>query len=81
MIYLEPMLSSIGYGQRLSAISIAFDGPTGALTALGSSEIENVANGTGPIQIPCDTKTCVSSKEGCTETPSNHCDLCLTENG
>ena len=80
-IGIDPLLASIEYGQRLSAISIAFDSPAGALTALGSSTIERIANGTALIQGPCDSQVRVSTRAGCTSTPSNYCELCLTQNG
>ncbi len=80
-IDMDSMLASIDYGQRLSAISIAFDSPAGALTALGSSTIERIANGTALLQGPCDRQVRVSTRAGCTSTPSNYCKLCLSRKG
>ena len=80
-ISIDPLLASIEHGQRLSAISIAFDSPAGALTALGSSTIRRIANGTAPIQGPCDGQVRVSTRAGCMSTPSNCCKLCLTQTG
>ena len=79
-ICIDPLLAAIEYGQRLSAISIAFDSPAGALTALGSSTIERIANGTALIQSPCDSQVRISTKAGCASKPSNCCELCLTHN-
>ena len=78
-ICIDSLLASIDYGQRLSAISIAFDSPSGALTALGSSTIECVANGTALIQGSCDSQARVSTSGSCTSTPSNCCELCLSQ--
>ena len=80
-IGIDTLLESVRYGQRLSAISIAFDGPAGALTALGSSTIENVASGDGPIRVPCANNACGSTTgAGGILPPPNHCELCLTPN-
>ena len=78
---IDSLLASIEYGQRLSAISIAFDSPAGALTALGPSTIERIANGTALIQGQCESQVRVSETAGCTSTPSHYCELCLTRNG
>ena len=78
VIDMDSLLASIEYGQRLSAISIAFDSPAGALTALGSSTIERIANGTALLPGPCNNQVRVSTRAGCTSTPSNYCNLCLT---
>ena len=79
-IGIDPLLTSIEYGQRLSAISIAFDSPSGALTALAPSTIEQLANGTAPIQSSYDSHVHVPTRVGCTSTPSNYCELCLSPN-
>ena len=78
VIDMDSLLASIEYGQRLSAISIAFDSPAGALTTLGSSTIERIANGTALLPGPCNNQVRVSTRAGCTSTPSNYCNLCLT---
>ena len=80
-IGIDPLLASIECGQRLSAISIAFDSPAGALTSLGSSTIERIANGTALVHGPCDSQVSVSTKAGCMLTPSACCELCLTQHG
>ena len=77
-IGIDPFLASIEYGQRLSAISIAFDSPSGALTTLGSSIIEQIANGTASIQGRRDSKMRAATRAGCTWPLSNYCELCLT---
>ena len=76
---LDPMSAAIAFGQKLSSISIAFDGPQGALIALGASTIERAANSTDPILVPCCADVCPSSKADSTETPSHYCALCLTK--
>ena len=48
----DRMRTSILYGQRLSAISISFEGPHGALMSLGVPMIERIARGTSPIRVP-----------------------------
>ena len=78
-IDMDSLLASIEYGQRLSAISIAFDSPAGALTALGSSTIRRVANGAALPQGSCNSQMRVSKRVGSTSTPSNYCKLCLTQ--
>ena len=75
----EPMAAAIEFGQRLSSISIAFDGPQGALTALGASTIQRAASSAGPFRAPCYADVCLSPEANCTETPSHCCELCFTE--
>ena len=80
-IGIDQLLASIEYGQRLSAISISFDSPSGALTALGTATIEQLANGTAQIQSLSDSQVRLSKRVGCTSTPSNYCELCLSKIG
>ena len=76
---LDSMPAAIEFGQKLSAISIAFDGPQGALAALGASTIKQVANCAGAIVVPDCADGHGSHEAQCTGTPSLCCELCLTE--
>ncbi len=76
---IDMMLTSIEYGQRLSAISLAFDGPNGALTALGAPIIEQVARGTSPIQVPSPLGRPARPQLNRNLRPAHYCELCLTE--
>ena len=76
---IDTMRASIGYGQRLSAISLAFDGPSGALTALGAPNIAQVARGTSPIRIPCIPDSPECSQRSRTPWTAHYCELCLTD--
>ena len=75
----DRMRASIEYGQRLSAISLAFDGPSGALTALGAPIIERVAKGTSPILVPSLPIGYEQPQRNRTPRPAHYCELCLTE--
>ena len=70
--------AALEYGQRLSAISLQFDGPSGALAALGAPAISRIASGDGPLQIPADFSTSTSEQRSRPSVPAGHCDLCLT---
>ena len=76
---LDPTIASIEYGQRLSAISISFDGPSGALHALGAAEIARAANGSGPIEDFWASRRLKSRRSSFTGNQSAYCELCLTE--
>lgn len=75
---LDALLASIEYGQRLSAISLAFHGPNGALTALGSSVIDQIARGTAPIEASSLLKQDASPRRSLPLDPNLDCELCLT---
>ena len=78
-IAIDTMRASIEYGQRLSAISLAFDGPNGALTALGALVIEQVARDTSPIQVPSPLSRPARPQRNRAPRASDYCELCLTE--
>ena len=78
LLGIDELVSSVEYGRRLSAIGIAFDGPTGALATLGSSNIERIANGDDQIQDGYDTQFQPEARPVCTAMPSNYCPLCLS---
>ena len=69
---------SIEYGQRLSAISLAFDGPQGALTALGAKAMKRMADNPGPFTSASETISHTTSNSNYTRRHLDHCDLCLT---
>ena len=77
----DPMIASIEFGQRLSATSIGFDGPKGALTALGARTIRDVAGGAAPIVFANDNQTYPSPKIDHEEARHSYCRLCLTDGG
>lgn len=70
---------SIKYGQRLSAISLAFDGPQGALTELGAKAIKRIAENPGPFEIASETSSHTTTEANYTQERLDHCDLCLTD--
>ena len=73
--------AALEYGQRLSAISLRFDGPSGTLAALGAPTIRRIASGGGPIQLPADLSTFAPEQRNQPSAPAGHCDLCLTKAG
>ena len=75
----DSMRNSVEYGQRLSAISIAFNGPGGALAVLGAQAVERMALGALPTYVPFDRERCTSHKIGRDSPPVHYCELCLTE--
>ena len=77
----DSIVDLIEYGQRLSAISIAFDGPSGALTALGAADIKRAANGIHSLPIKHYDWSCRTEGENVTGTLQDYCSLCLTERG
>ncbi len=76
---IEPIRTAIKFAQRLSSISIAFEGPQGALTALGASKIERTANDTGPISHLGCIDAHSSERVLRAETTAHCCEVCLTE--
>lgn len=76
---LDSIPTAIEFGQRLSAISIAFDGPQGALATLGVSTIKHVANCAGAILVPDCAEERGPREAQCTGAQSLCCELCLTE--
>ena len=77
----DSIVDPIEYGQRLSAISIAFDGPSGALSALGATAIKRAASGIRSFPVNHDARSCTSEGENVTVTLQDCCALCLTERG
>lgn len=76
----DTIREAIRYGQRLSAISLAFDGPGGALTALGAHVIESIARSNSPIEMPpsqCRTTQAQSDQK--LLLPAGFCELCLSD--
>lgn len=75
----ESIVDSINYGQKLSAISIAFDGPSGALTELGATTIKRAANDIHSFPRQHNGCSCMTAGDQATVTRRDYCDLCLTE--
>ena len=75
----EDMLESIEYGQRLSAISLAYDGPGGALTVLGAPIIRQIAGDSSPIQLGSPLEMPAQVHRNPTPDAAQYCELCLTE--
>ena len=69
---------SIEYGMRLSAISLAFDGPQGALKALGAKTIKRISQGPCPSKIPCIAGSDHIAVANHAHEPLHHCGVCLT---
>ena len=79
LIESDTMLAAIQYGQRLSAISLAFDGPSGALAALGAPTIKETAKGASPMLFPSETCLIESQiRRNANFQLASHCELCLT---
>lgn len=75
----DQLTNSIEYGQRLSAISLAFDGPQGALTGLGTKDIKRIAENPGPFDIAYVASSHTTAEANYTQERVDHCDLCLTD--
>lgn len=75
----DSIRKSVEYGQRLSAVSLAFDGPGGALAALGARDVERMARGVLPMHVPFDGESYTSPKIGRDSPPVHYCELCLTD--
>lgn len=75
----DDMHSSIEYGQRLSSLSLSFDGAQGALTTLGAQAIRLFANSTLPIEFPPEVATHPLLPRPKTPQAHGYCELCLTE--
>ena len=69
---------SIEYGMRLSAISLAFDGPQGALNTLGAKAIRRISQSPYPLKIPCEDGSDNTSEANQTYQRLHHCHICLT---
>lgn len=69
---------SIEYGMRLSAISLAFDGPQGALKALGAKAIKRISHSPHPCKVPYDEGAYNTATANHTRERFQHCAICLT---
>ena len=76
---IDTIRASIEYGQRLSAVSLAFDGPGGALAALGMPTIEEIARSESRIEVPSVQVHVGRSQENSQQSPAEFCGLCLSE--
>ena len=75
----EAIQSAIEYGQRLSSISLSFDGAQGALTALGAATIRQIASNTSLTAVPPQLPTLPLPRKDKSRRPADYCELCLTE--
>ena len=71
--------ASIKYGQKLSSISIGFDGPHGVLNALGPSAVQKVASSSDGVLISTDAKQRPVFPSSVDQPDNTHCRLCLSE--
>ena len=71
--------AAIEYGQRLSGLSLWFDGAQGALTALGSATIKQIASENSPIGVPPDVIGLPPQRNHREPQMAGCCELCLTE--
>ena len=81
-ITLDALQAALQYGQRLSALSLAYDGPHGALRELGAAAIRAVPQRT-PVAAPQRqgvSLTTDRSKRSAGDRASS-CALCLTASG
>ena len=69
---------SIKYGMKLSAISLAFDGPQGALRVLGAETIKRISRSPCPSKIPCVEGSDQTPVANEAHEPLHHCGVCLT---
>ena len=69
---------SIQYGMRLSAISLAFDGPQGALKALGAKTIKSISQRPWPSKIPWVEGSAHTAAANHDHEPLHLCNVCLT---
>lgn len=69
---------SIEYGMKLSAISLAFDGPQGALKALGAKAVKRISQSPCPSKIPCGEGSDQTGAAKRTHERLHHCEVCLT---
>ncbi len=72
--------ASIKYGQKLSSISIAFDGPHGVLNALGPFGVQKALSSPNGMPPKDDAPQTSVSSNLTTDPLNNHCELCLSEN-
>ena len=70
---------AIKYGMRLSSISLAFDGPQGALKALGPKTIKRISQSPCPSKIPCTKGANHTAILNDTREHVHYCDMCLTD--
>ena len=70
---------SINYGQKLSAISLAFDGPSGALAVLGASTIVSMAKDTSSPLLTAIVGDQPQLLQNRPQHSDRQCELCLTE--
>ena len=75
----DAMQSAIEYGQRLSAISLSFDGAQGALSVLGAATIRQIASSNSPIEIPRQFPRLRLPLRESAARPAGYCELCLTK--
>ena len=68
----------IKYGQKLSAVSIAYDGPNGALTNLGAANMKHAASDGHHIPIDYDICALRTERQQTSVKLANHCELCLS---
>ena len=76
---MENISDSISYGQELSAISLAFDGPSGALAELGPATIVSLANGSSSPQLSAVVGDQPHVSQSRLQHTDRRCELCLTQ--
>ena len=69
--------AALDYGQRLSAMSLGFYGPHGALVVLGAETIGRLTRGDRPVELPTELSG-TKPKEHRTSMPGERCQLCLS---
>ena len=78
-ITIDALERAIKYGMRLSAISLAFDGPQGALKVLGAETIKRISQSPCPWKIPRTKRSDYTAMSNGTRERIHHCDICLTD--
>ena len=69
---------NIEYGQRLSAVSLAFYGPHGALVALGATTIDQIAKEIAPFKVEHESGVEATQQLLPHNASQNLCNLCLS---
>ncbi len=74
----DTICTALEYGQRLSALSLPFDGPHGLLTALGTPAIRRAMGNTGLGDMLSELPALPPMPETLGSWSEDCCELCLT---
>ena len=74
----DAVQAALEYGQRLSALSLAFDGPHGPLRELGAATIRDLSRRPSATEVRPQSPSLAHHRRKRTEHLAACCDLCLT---